>query len=114
MLAACVSFCAGALTACAEENGLYAACDVPEDCEPPEDKQAACVAKDSGGFCSWTCGGDADCDIDDDIEYACASFESTSGMYCFPSCEVDDVCPEDFECRSTGGGSNNRKICFPL
>jgi hypothetical protein len=44
----------------------------------------------------------------------CASFESTEGLHCFPSCESgEDHCPGGMSCRSSGGGSDNRKVCFP-
>ena len=58
----------------------------------------------------------------------CAPFESTPDMYCFLSCEdadlqtanatdADTFCHTyagpSFGCRSTGGGSKNRKVCMP-
>jgi hypothetical protein len=57
----------------------------------------------------------------------CGPFESTGQQYCFLSCEAAVVTASglsdamfcatyaaaDFNCRSTGGGSQNRKICAP-
>jgi hypothetical protein len=61
----------------------------------------------------------------------CASFESTAQTYCFLSCAAADIAaaPDagttdpttfcqrwadaSFTCRSTGGGSNQRKFCGP-
>ena len=58
----------------------------------------------------------------------CAPFESTGMMECFLSCEDDAVTASGladsttfcqkyanaaFICRSTGGGSKNRKVCVP-
>ena len=38
-------------------------------------------------------------------------------MYCFPACAEDaedgEECPPGLNCRSTGGGSDNRQVCFP-
>jgi hypothetical protein len=102
-----------ALAAC-DDDDLYEDCALPEDCAAPDGKAAACVNKDAGGgFCSWLCSTDPDCDTGDDILYVCAPFESNPDKYCFPSCDAQQ-CPDDFECRSTGGGAENRKICFPL
>jgi hypothetical protein len=98
---------------------LYAPCDGPADCPAPEGVESECLAKSGDGFCTWECTVDEDCVFDeDDWGRVCASFESEEGTHCFPSCreaEGDDgaVCPDDFTCRSTGGGSDNRKVCFP-
>lgn len=104
---------------CGEE--LYATCEVADDCEVPSDEvEATCLPKAGEGFCTWTCGTDADCDDPDrddrepdDVGLVCASFEDEEGAWCFPPCDGDDGCPPDFTCRSTGGGSENQKVCFP-
>jgi hypothetical protein len=98
---------------------LYLACSAPEDCEVPDDVEPVCLDKSGEGFCTWGCAVDDDCAeaSDEDVDFICASFESESDMHCFPSCEdpsdADNPCPSGFECRSTGGGSDNRKVCFP-
>jgi len=103
-------------------RGFYEACEQPEHCEDvvPEGATAECVEKTDGGFCSWSCDTDPDCDgdLDDEWTFVCAPFESTPGMYCFPACAEDEDedtadCPDGYGCRSSGGGSDNRKICFP-
>lgn len=102
-------------------NGVYAACDVPDDCSGivPEEVDAVCLDKSGQGFCTWDCETDTDCegDQDEDVDFVCASFESTEGMSCFPSCEEGDTaqgsCPDGYTCRSTGGGEDNRRVCFP-
>ena len=106
--------------------GLYDACEVSEDCEGlvPEDVEGQCIGQldDGAGFCTWSCVEDMDCseEFDEDFDYLCASFESEAGKYCFPGCREDDpdvpedeVCPPGYECRSTGGGAENRRVCFP-
>ncbi|MCB9741397.1 MAG: hypothetical protein H6741_29740 [Alphaproteobacteria bacterium] len=110
------------LAGCGDELG-YETCDVADDCSEvvPEDATAACVEKADSGFCSWECDVDDDCatDADEDFTRVCASFESSPELYCFPSCEESadsdgaEACPEGFTCRSTGGGSDNRRVCFP-
>jgi hypothetical protein len=100
-----------ALAACGDD--LYQPCDVAGDCTAPDGRDAACVDKEGEGFCSWSCASDADCDAEDDYSYVCAPFEENPGQYCFPSCDGDEECPTDYECRSTGGGAKQRRVCFP-
>lgn len=75
------------------------------------------------------------------LKQVCASFENSADKYCFLSCEDSDItkavdggfseagtvdgggtdgdeychsnASDEFGCRSTGGGSNNRKACLP-
>lgn len=105
---------------CGRGPGVYAGCDEPDECEVPEGATAECLEKSGEGFCTWSCTDDAECDDDPDPDFGfvCASFEDTSGQHCFPSCredaeDEDEVCPAGYGCRSTGGGSENRKVCFP-
>ena len=96
---------------------LYRPCDDPDDCEVPDGRDAECLDNSGRGFCTWSCGTDEDCDDGGDEDMVCASFESEGALHCFPACEEgeddEDACPRDFTCRSTGGGSDNRKVCFP-
>ncbi len=100
-------------------DAIYEPCDEPDDCtDIPESATAACIDKAGDGFCTWKCLEDADCTWDDEDdasdERVCASFESTDDLYCFPRCDDDEsACPDGMVCRSTGGGDENRKICFP-
>jgi hypothetical protein len=107
-----------ALAGCGGE--LYASCEVADDCAVQgDDVEATCLAAGDEGVCTWSCDTDADCAADDGWARVCAPFESTEGSWCFPSCEDEDVqdpdapCPEGYTCRSTGGGDENRKVCFP-
>jgi hypothetical protein len=121
-----------AWSGCGGGDPTYAPCDTPDDCAVPEEAEAECLDKAGEGFCTWSCSSDADCAFDDDPDpdwtRVCASFESEPGSHCFPSCregdegdesdesdesDGDGSCPEGFSCRSTGGGSDNRKVCFP-
>ena len=114
-----------ALAACSGKDDssvdLYRTCAAVEECtDHPTGADAACVDKGGEGFCTWSCTTDADCTLeaDDGWDYVCASFESSEGLYCFPSCrddgeESEASCPGTLGCRSTGGGSDNQKVCFP-
>ena len=110
----------GLLAACGGPE-IYRPCEAAADClqQVPEDAEGVCLDKANEGFCSWACTDDGDCDDGAAAPpLVCASFESEAGRFCFPSCDeaLDDdaeACPPDFVCRSTGGGSENRKICFP-
>lgn len=102
-----------AFAACTSKSDLYAACDEARDCSVPDDAEPACLDKSDEGLCTWECSVDADC-ATDELDLVCASFESDEGLFCFPSCEHDEAdCPPRMGCRSTGGGSSNRKVCFP-
>ncbi len=100
---------------------------------------AICLDRVDEGYCTHECTADDDCcaadgECDADVNQVCSPFESTGQMVCFLSCEKEDVQaaqanwdapPEDdaeycqrgagydFICRSSGGGSNNRKVCVP-
>jgi hypothetical protein len=98
--------------------------------------QATCLTQLQTGYCTHTCTMDSDCcavpgECTTGIKQVCAPFESTNQMYCFLSCAPADVVPApdggvydpnaycqqwanaSFTCRSTGGGSKNRKFCGP-
>jgi hypothetical protein len=94
---------------------------------------ATCLTKVTGGYCTHTCTADSDCcavtgECVTNYAQVCAPFASTADMYCFLSCEASDMAASGltdadafcnryayggFGCRSTGGGSKNRKICSP-
>jgi hypothetical protein len=109
-------------------------CETAEDCYPNVEDQSllsgdvVCLDKVPDGYCTHHCETDEDCcavegecNPDYDLEYICGPFESTGEKYCFISCEDqeegDAYCQEwahsEFICRSTGGGSENRKVCVP-
>lgn len=123
--------------ACSDDGGTLdnagRACEVPDHCYEDVDPMALagevlCLDRVPGGYCTHLCQSDADCcaaegECDDGLPQVCAPFESTGMMMCFLSCEAADVgelgendyCHEyahpEFNCRSTGGGSQNRKVC---
>lgn len=89
-----------------------------------------CLDKVPGGYCTHLCQSDSDCcavsgECPGNHAEVCAPFENTGMMMCFLSCEAQDLggldetsyCQQNagdaFGCRSTGGGSKNRKICSP-
>lgn len=117
-----------------------AACEAPADCYPGVDASTLegdvlCLDRVRGGYCTHTCDGDENCcavegECVSGFPQVCSPFESTDEQMCFLSCEADDVDadpnnPEDdqeycqrhanrdFICRSSGGGSQNRKVCVP-
>jgi len=105
--------------------------------------EVECLDRVDSGYCTHQCETDADCCAvagvcDDNIAYVCGPFESTGLMLCFISCEEADIdasgfgvgvggggggdpadtycqakAHAEFICRSTGGGSDNRKVCVP-
>lgn len=92
-----------------------------------------CLDRVEGGYCTHHCTADTDCcgvegECLGNRAEVCGPFESTGEMYCFLSCEDDDLkkttltdadlycqtyASAAFHCRSTGGGSKNRKVCLP-
>jgi hypothetical protein len=113
-------------------------CVTPDDCYPDIDAaqllgEVECLDRVPAGYCTHQCSTDADCcaiegECVTDLPQVCSPFESTGLMMCFLSCEAEDVtaagatdenafCQEFvspwFACRSSGGGSENKKICTP-
>jgi hypothetical protein len=95
-----------------------------------------CLTQLTNGYCTHTCQSDSDCcsvpgECITGFTEVCAPFESTAQKYCFLSCDAADIAaaPDGgttdpsvycqtwagaaFTCRSTGGGSANRKFCGP-
>ena len=92
--------------------------------------EAMCLDRTDEGYCTHLCTTDADCcaiegECKTGLKQVCAPFESTGKKMCFLSCEGADIggadseqyCRDnvhpDFGCRSTGGGKENKKVCFP-
>ncbi len=92
-----------------------------------------CLDRVPSGYCTHTCAADTDCcavpgECKTGFPQVCAPFESSGQKMCFLSCESALVASGDagdpnaycgihtsaaFSCRSSGGGSNNRKVCVP-
>jgi hypothetical protein len=114
-------------------------CEVDGDCFPGVAEgglqgEALCLTRVRDGYCTHTCETDDDCcavqgECHTDWPQVCSPFESTDMKMCFLSCEAEDITGDsgvadeqafcqrfanpDFICRSSGGGSENRKICVP-
>lgn len=90
-----------------------------------------CMTEFPQGYCTHHCATDANCcSVAGECSYpeVCGPFESTGENYCFLSCEEADLQKANttdstlycqtyanpaFICRSTGGGSLNRRVCVP-
>ncbi len=123
-----------------EQTG--SSCTAPSQCYPGVADAGAlkgtvlCLDRVSGGYCTHTCASDGDCcaatgECRTGFKQVCAPFESTGQQMCFLSCEDSDIknalgggtmdatayCQQYANrlmgCRSTGGGSKNRKVCLP-
>jgi hypothetical protein len=116
-------------------------CTAASQCYPALDAatlhgQVTCLTQLTNGYCTHTCQSDADCcsvpgECPSGLKQVCASFESSGQTYCFLGCDAADLAngPDGgttdatlfcqtqanptFTCRSTGGGSANRKFCGP-
>jgi hypothetical protein len=106
-------------------------CQTTDDCYFGIDQDliegdVVCMDRVEDGYCTHYCDGDENCcsvagECETDLPEVCAPFESTGESYCFISCEgVEDegnfcqiYAHPEFLCRSTGGGSDNRKVCVP-
>ena len=111
-------------------------CDGPSECYLGIEAGALrgeveCLSRVPGGYCTHECDTDADCcavpgECPEQLPVVCAPFESAGQKYCFLSCEdavLEQANESDanrfcttyanpaFNCRSTGGGSENRKVC---
>ena len=113
-------------------------CGVAADCYPGIDRatlqgEVECLSAVPGGYCTHRCATDTDCcaapsECPQALGEVCAPFESTGLMQCFLTCENTEVTASGFMdsdafcqrytnaafiCRSSGGGSKNRKVCVP-
>lgn len=123
-----------ALLGCDDDGGndaLGTVCSSAEQCYPDLNAEdivgtIVCLDRVENGYCTHHCDEDSDCcavagECPANKPVVCAPFESSSGKYCFLSCDdvenADDYCQTyahpDFICRSTGGGVENRKVCVP-
>jgi len=115
-------------------------CKVADDCYPDVtdgdlEGEAICLEKVTDGYCTHACDVDTDCcaadgECPDGQAQVCSPFESAAGKMCLLSCEdgdvagdpdakdADEYCTRNggagFSCRSSGGGSENRKVCMPI
>jgi hypothetical protein len=114
-------------------------CTAPAQCYPGLDAGALkgkveCLTKVPGGHCTHQCTVDGDCcavpgECKSGFKQVCAPLENQPQKYCFLSCEAADITASGakvdeatycgtyshtgFGCRSTGGGTENRKVCLP-
>ena len=115
------------------ETGM--SCDHSDQCFSDVDRDAIigtieCLDRVSGGYCTHTCEADAECcaadgECESGYPQVCSPFENSTVKRCFLSCEPEDVgsydeneycrafAHEAFSCRSSGGGTLNRKVCVP-
>ena len=136
------AFSIGLLIACGGDDSVVEqtsqSCELAADCYPKIDPEAlrgepVCLDRVPDGYCTHLCERDADCcaisgECSTGHPQVCAPFESTGKKHCFLSCEPDVVrdakladdgaycstyASASFGCRSTGGGSENRKVCMP-
>ncbi len=114
-------------------------CSSPEQCYPGIDKTTLlgtveCLTKVQGGYCTHQCATDADCcavagECLTGLKEVCSPLTNEqTPTRCFVSCEAEDLARVGytndaafcqyyanpyFNCRASGGGSQNRKICLP-
>ena len=110
-------------------------CEVADDCFPDVDHstllgEVECLDTIQDGYCTHLCESDDECcavegECVSGFPQVCAPFTNSTEKRCFLSCEdsdVGDLGPDEycqtyahpsFGCRSTGGGSENRKVCVP-
>ena len=105
--------------------------------------EITCLTKVTDGYCTHVCAQDSDCcaapgECLSGVKEVCSPLENQGAQYCFLSCEDDDIRRalaanadagvdagaggDDYcrtfagaatTCRSSGGGSKNRKVCLP-
>jgi hypothetical protein len=112
-------------------------CNAPADCYkdvPAGTLEGAveCLDRVPEGYCTHLCTDDDNCcavegECKTDLKQVCSPFQSLTGKRCFLSCADADVVPAgtnpseycqkqvstSFHCESSGGGSENRKVCLP-
>jgi hypothetical protein len=131
----------GVVAGCGSKNEQAGTpCSVPDDCYPDvQDKtkimgQVVCLTQYPNGYCTHRCTVDTDCcavsgECRTGFKQVCSSFENQPDLYCLVSCADADIAASPNEgttdptaycqkfagstltCRSSGGGSLNRKFC---
>jgi hypothetical protein len=115
-------------------------CTMASECYPDvSDKSkimgaVTCLTQYPGGYCTHICTADTDCcatpgECKTGFKQVCSSFENQPTTYCFLSCDPADIAASPNEgvtdptaycqkfagstltCRSTGGGTLNRRFC---
>jgi hypothetical protein len=135
-LSAFASFFMLAVACHREDEYVGMPCEVATDCYPEVEDladlhgEAECLTKVEGGYCTHLCETDDDCcaiegECLSDFPQVCSPYENQADKRCFLSCEddlldglgADEYCDRyaypGFACRSSGGGSENRKVCVP-
>jgi hypothetical protein len=126
-----------ALVACGGDDveNTGRSCEVADDCYPGLDHASLhgdvrCLDRVQGGYCTHLCVDDDDCcavegECATSHPQVCSPFENDTTTTCFLSCEPDvigdreenaycrEFAHESFLCRSSGGGTANRKVCVP-
>jgi hypothetical protein len=125
--------------ASAQQTG--SSCATPTNCYPGVNVSTirgtvTCLTQLQGGYCTHTCTADTDCctaagECSAGFADVCAPLQSAPQTYCFLSCDSAAIAAAPnagttdptaycqrfanptFTCRSTGGGSANRKFCGP-
>lgn len=128
--------CGSSHSAQGTQNTTGLACTSPLQCYAGIDagllySAPVCMTDFPQGYCTHHCATDVNCcSVPGECAYpeVCGPFESTGEMFCFLSCENADLqkagytdsnaycqayANPAFLCRSTGGGSQNRKVCVP-
>lgn len=137
--AAVVAVACSSSSSSAPATNTGTACTAASSCYPGLDAgalmgQVQCLTNLQNGYCTHTCTKDADCcavagECPAGEAQVCAPLQSAPQTYCFVSCQASAIpasagttdpnayCQKlanpTFTCRSTGGGSNNRKFCGP-
>jgi hypothetical protein len=134
VLVVAAAFAVAGLAACSDEEpgeNTGNSCTAASQCYPGIDPATIqgtviCLDRVTSGYCTHTCTVDGDCCAADGecrtgFPQVCSPMESAPETYCFLSCEgvADEAtyCQQNanaaFVCRSTGGGTLNRKVCLP-
>ena len=138
--AACLlgSACGSSSSGAGAPNNTGQSCGAASDCYPGLASgslhgEVECMTRVPGGYCTHSCTVDTDCcalpgECPQALDEVCAPFESTGLLECFLTCEDSAVTAAGFTdstafcqryanaafiCRSTGGGTKNRKVCVP-
>jgi hypothetical protein len=132
------SACGSSSSGAGAPNNTGQSCGVAADCysslaSGSVHGEVECLTRVPNGYCTHLCTADTDCcavpgECPQALNEVCGPFESTGLQECFLTCEDNAVTAAGFTdstvfcqryasaafiCRSTGGGSNNRKVCVP-
>lgn len=109
----CFAICALALSGCyIDGDSTYAGCDYDGDCNGGDSCWTVSTSFSSGGFCSYQCSSDAQCESAFGFRGHCYQLDGVYSI-CYQTCDYDRDCYTSSVCAEINLGSTYDLVCVP-